>query len=713
MDFDPTAFEDGDEEGGDFGVGSGDQWADGFLTNLVGQSEGGLGEDSKEGGFNIPTRDAVVFIIDCHSLLFSSANINIQSHGLQHQQHIPSSSIQSQSGIFTNYYKETLEAIADFMKAKVISNANDLTGVILVNVKESKNNLNLPGIYVLQSLDSPDSERIRFLIEESTKSKEQLIDGYGGFTNEAKRVGRTEGGGETNVEPVNFADVFWASSNMLSTSAPRKLFTNRIFLFTGNDNPTNRTNKTATIQRAMDLQEHAILELFPLDLDNSSTKFDMSKFYAECLLVDNVEEYMDLATAKLGDIKRRVRQKEVKQRCLSRIKLFLNDQFSIAVGLYSHIISAKKPTALKLDASDNSLLKTETTYVCAETQKEVARGEMGYYYEFAGELLPVKPADAKEFANLPDSEPGIRLIGFKSVHAVQGHINIAHSLFLRPLDSVIKGSAVFTSALIKSLVKKKRVAIVRYMPRMGSAVKLAALFPHVAKSADESPSGLPEPEGFVLVPLPWADDVRNLNLPQCIKADVDKDNSHSVKVSLVKTFLNHISLGSFHPGDVENPVLQTFYAGLEALALGTNPVAKDQLDQLHCYQDFSGMDLFLEQFKEVLNVSAAPKAKSRAKAKAKSDGDDAAPKAKAKGKAAKAKVRGRSETDDEEDDLLDSVPAPKAKAKGKAKAKAKSRAARDEDSEDDVEEAIVPAPKAKGKAKAKRRIAAPEDDDDF
>lgn len=56
------------------------------------------------------------------------------------------------------------------MMRKIISSDQDLSAVVLYNTKESKNNIDVPSIYILQELERPGAEKI-LQLEELIESK--------------------------------------------------------------------------------------------------------------------------------------------------------------------------------------------------------------------------------------------------------------------------------------------------------------------------------------------------------------------------------------------------------------------------------------------------------------------------------------------------------------------------------------------------------------
>ena len=74
-------------------------------------------------------------------------------------------------------------------------------------------------------------------------------------------------------------------------------------------------------------------------------------------------------------------------------------------------------------------------------------------------------------------EMGMRLMGFKHKSSLKPYHNVRSSYFVYPDEGKVKGSSQVSDALIKSLLKKDKIAIVRFVSRSGSNVLFAALLP--------------------------------------------------------------------------------------------------------------------------------------------------------------------------------------------------------------------------------------------
>jgi hypothetical protein len=159
-------------------------------------------------------------------------------------------------------------------------------------------------------------------------------------------------------------------------------------------------------------------------------------------------------------------------------------------------------------------------------------------------------------------EPSVKVLGFKSANTLQSHHRIFHSYFVYPNEKDIKGSGALCATLLESMLERKVMAVVRYIPRKSSIPFLAALLP---QAESDDPAGVDQvrPPGFQMVLLPFADEIRRLVFPAPEGIAITED-----MVKHAKDLVDALRIDGFTPGCVENPVLQRHYASVQALALG-------------------------------------------------------------------------------------------------------------------------------------------------
>jgi ATP-dependent DNA helicase 2 subunit 1 len=160
-----------------------------------------------------------------------------------------------------------LKCAYQLMQQRIISNPNDMMGILLFGTKETKfddtnaSDMAYPHCYLLADLDVPaasDVKRLRNLVEDEAESEEFLV---------------------PSKEGVNMSNLLFCANQVFTTNAPN-FSSRRLFLVTDNDNPhaDDRSLRSAAAVRAKDLYDlGVIIELFPISKPGYG--FDRAKFY--------------------------------------------------------------------------------------------------------------------------------------------------------------------------------------------------------------------------------------------------------------------------------------------------------------------------------------------------------------------------------------------------------------------------------------------------
>jgi len=153
-------------------------------------------------------------------------------------------------------------------------------------------------------------------------------------------------------------------------------------------------------------------------------------------------------------------------------------------------------------------------------------------------------------------EIGIQLLGFKDHSELLFEDNIRHSTFIYPDEDVYSGSRCAFIALLKSMVKKRKIGLVLTLFRKNLTPSFCAMLPQ-EEDLEEN-----EPGGFHLIPLPFADDIRSAPIEEAARASnqiTEAAESWIAKLSLKKD--------SGYPADSNpNPALAYHNMQLEAAA---------------------------------------------------------------------------------------------------------------------------------------------------
>jgi hypothetical protein len=161
-----------------------------------------------------------------------------------------------------------LKCAYQLMQQRIITNPNDMMGILLFGTKESKvpdhrgdHVDRFPHCYLLTDLDVPaatDVKRLRDLVNDADEAARLLA---------------------PSLEQVNMANVMFCANQIFTTKAPN--FTSkRLFLVTDNDNPhaNDKELRSSAAVRAKDLYDlGVVIELFPIAQPDQT--FDRAKFY--------------------------------------------------------------------------------------------------------------------------------------------------------------------------------------------------------------------------------------------------------------------------------------------------------------------------------------------------------------------------------------------------------------------------------------------------
>lgn len=150
------------------------------------------------------------------------------------------------------------------------------------------------------------------------------------------------------------------------------------------------------------------------------------------------------------------------------------------------------------------IAKGVTTQIADDTARTVEKWEIRKAYKFGGEQVSFTVDEQQALKNFGD--PVIRIIGFKPLSALPFWTNMKHPTFIYPSEEGYVGSTRVFSALHQKLLKDEKMALVWFIPRKNAAPALAAMIPGAEKVDEDGVQRFPP--GMWIIPLPFADDVR-------------------------------------------------------------------------------------------------------------------------------------------------------------------------------------------------------------
>ncbi|KAL9580367.1 MAG: hypothetical protein Q9212_004534 [Teloschistes hypoglaucus] len=461
------------------------------------------------------------------------------------------------------------------MQQRIISNPNDMMGLLLYGTEKSKfndeddssGNLAYPHCYLLNDLDIPAAEDVKALknlVEDEDEFNELIV---------------------PSDEKVAMANVLFCANQIFTTKAPN-FSSRRLFIVTNEDDPhgDDKTAKSSAAVRAKDLYDlGVIIELFPIS--KPDREFDKRKFYDDIVynqLPTDPEAPAPLSAATkpsstsdgislLSSLLSNINSKAVARRALfSNLPLELGPGLQISVKGFI-IIKRQEPKRscyVYLADEKAQIASGVTTQMAEESARTVQKVEIKKAYKFGGAQILFSPEEISELRNFGD--PIIRIIGFKPMSMLPVWANLKPATFIYPSEENFVGSTRVFSALWQKLLSSKKIGIAWFIARKNAAPVLAALYPSSSSTttaADEETNS-PDyqsnmPQGLYLIPLPYADDIRqNPETTHVIRAP----NSLTDRM---RTVIGQLQLpkARFDPAKYPNPALQWHYRILQAMAL--------------------------------------------------------------------------------------------------------------------------------------------------
>ncbi|KAF6239725.1 hypothetical protein HO173_002271 [Letharia columbiana] len=451
------------------------------------------------------------------------------------------------------------------MQQRIISNPNDMMGVLLYGTEETKfqdeedarGGLGYPNCYLLTDLDIPaagDVKALKDLVEDDEESKKLLV---------------------PSTEPVSMANVLFCANQIFTTKAPN--FTSRrLFIVTDNDDPhaKDKALKSSAAVRAKDLYDlGVIIELFPISKPDHA--FDRSRFYDDIIYNASptdpeapapvsggvapslTSDGISLLTSLLSSIN----SKAVAKRALfSSIPFEIGPGFRISVKGYI-IFKRQEPKRscfVWLEGEKPQIATGVTTQMADDTARTVEKLEIKKAYKFGGEQITFTPEEVSSLRHFGD--PGIRIIGFKPLSMLPIWANIRLSTFIYPSEDDYVGSTRVFSALQQKLLKDQKIGIAWFVARKNATPVIAAVLPGAEKLDENGAQVIPP--GMWLTPLPFADDIRQnpeTNLIRAPEGLIDRMREVVQQLQLPKAM--------YDPRKYPNPALQWHYRILQAMAL--------------------------------------------------------------------------------------------------------------------------------------------------
>ena len=503
---------------------------------------------------------------------------------LEESKNKPSSSSAGSGG--DSAVRTALQCAYSILQERIISNPNDMMGILLFGTQASDGRLGegpFDHVQLLMDLDVPEASEIRVL--------KQLLEDDDEF---ARLLAPCDEAGAGMAVPI--ATVLLAANQIFTTKAANFL-SRKLFLITDDDDPHGRDKalRTAAVTRARDLYDLSV-RIDPIFMATpghaAAGVFDTRKFYDDIIYRSPHADDADddnanrLATGglsgsgstRLKEMVTSIRCKAAAKRALFSTTLEIGPGLVVGVKGYalyrkqekgrSHFIYTRGETA--------QIVQSTTTLLAEVTAQAVERSQLTKAYNFGGEHVLFSAGEMRAMRDF--GPPGLRIVGFKpAALALRFDLNVKPAQFLYPDERDYVGSTRTLAALHAKLVRDAKVALVWAITRRSAPPALCCLSPSVEIVDPDSHRQI-QPAGFFLITLPFADDVRSNPPPPVVLPAEPTDPSSATDPSAVRapTALIdrmravvrtlHLPRG-YEPDKFPNPSLQWHYRILQAIAL--------------------------------------------------------------------------------------------------------------------------------------------------
>lgn len=225
------------------------------------------------------------------------------------------------------------------------------------------------------------------------------------------------------------------------------------------------------------------------------------------------------------------------------------------------------------------------------------------------EIVNASDGDSDDEIDITFSEPSyLKLLGFRHISKFQPFYNVTPPVFItydpndgNKLDYGYKNSAETFKNLYKSCIELERFAILFGCAKKGSMPNLYAFYPtNLAKSSKIGHF----PDGFLLVRIPWLDDIRSLpaHILNNDAIKFDKFEAEANPRDIVEEFkaiIEMLTVQNYNPYELPNPSLNFFYK-----------VIKYDLLQLDLEDDFRNLSKNDVTYNYILKIHELVKSNS-------------------------------------------------------------------------------------------------------
>jgi len=297
---------------------------------------------------------------------------------------------------------------------------------------------------------------------------------------------------------------------------------------------------------------------------------------------------------RLDQLVTKIHQKEIKKRTLFKIPFHISEDLTIGVEGYNIVSEQKKNSYIWIDDKSGKVADLSTTWICHDTTQPLFPSDFKYSYVYGGKLVVFTKDELFKIRNF--GKPGLTLLGFKPKSKLKFQYNIKHPYFIYPDENQYVGSYSVFAHLLEAMNKMEKIAICNFIPRTNSSPRLVALLPQ-AEERDQNDVQL-FPPGFNVIPLPFADDIRDVKNSACDRASDELD----VEFGKIVKGINNKE--GYNPRTINNPYLQKFYLNLQTIALNRDEIEDIKDDTVFQYNMNNDIEELISSIGSQLSIKS-------------------------------------------------------------------------------------------------------------
>ncbi len=235
---------------------------------------------------------------------------------------------------------------------------------------------------------------------------------------------------------------------------------------------------------------------------------------------------------------------------------------------------------------ENRITQRTTQIFAADTGEIIEnKDRLRTFVEYGGKRVYLSRNDLSEIKKRGNSNPNFAsliLYGFKPNNAsLPLHHILEKSIIAFPNEDLVSGSTKAFASLHSSMIRKNVYGVGELLTRVTGTSRMVAIVPQEQQQNDSNPnemqnpvdssSGLFYPPVFLIITLPFQEDIR---------ASPDENGfiADDVTIDAAKDLIQHQQLHGIKIGyNFENPSLHKFWHYVECVALGIK--LKERVDE--------------------------------------------------------------------------------------------------------------------------------------